>query len=139
MGFERNGADSVTARGERTSMSLRVYAYSGCGTCKKAIRWLEERQIAYTVIPIREQPPTLRELKTVLKSMGGDVRKLFNTSGLDYRRDGIKDKLPSLTQDEALTLLASNGNLIKRPFVVDGENGTAGFNPGYWEATFTSS
>ena len=76
---------------------LKLYAYSGCSTCRNAIKWLKQHDIAFTEIAIRETPPSVPELRAMLEAMGGDLRRLFNTSGLDYRALGIKDKLPELT------------------------------------------
>ncbi|MEQ1840557.1 MAG: ArsC/Spx/MgsR family protein, partial [Verrucomicrobiales bacterium] len=80
--------------------------------------------------------PTQAELGRMLKACGGDLRRLFNTSGLDYRSMGIKDRLPTMSEAEALALLAGNGNLIKRPFLTDGERGLVGFKPEEWEKFF---
>ena len=79
---------------------LKVYAYSGCGTCRKALKFLEERGVAHRVIPIREQPPTPAELKRMLAAYHGDTRKLFNTSGQDYRALGLGAKLATLSPDD---------------------------------------
>ena len=98
---------------------LKLYAYQGCSTCRNAIKWLKQHDIAFTEIAIREKPPTFQELRAMLEAHDGDLRRLFNTSGQDYRALSIKDKLPTLSTDEALKLLASNGNLIKRPFAID--------------------
>ena len=95
----------------------RVYAYSGCGTCRKAIKWLNEHGIAVDVIAIREHPPTKAELKLALEQLQS-VRALFNTSGGDYKSMNLKERLPQMSEAEALKLLATNGNLVKRPFVV---------------------
>ncbi|MFV0338328.1 MAG: Spx/MgsR family RNA polymerase-binding regulatory protein [Chthoniobacterales bacterium] len=97
---------------------LKIYSYSGCGTCRKAIKFLKERQIAYEEIPIRETPPSLQELGRGLKELEGDRGKLFNRSGRDYRELGLSKILPTMRDEEALKLLAENGNLVKRPFVV---------------------
>ncbi len=113
-------------------MSLRVYAYEKCDTCRKALRFLRDRGIAFELLPIREQPPTKTELRAVLKQIG-QLRRLFNTSGGDYRAMSLGEKLPRMSEDEAITLLASHGNLVKRPFVI-GENwGTTGFNEADWK------
>ena len=82
--------------------------------------------IEYKKIPIRETPPTKAELKRVLKAYDGEIRRLFNTSGQDYRKLGIKDKLPSMTDAQAIDLLSKNGNLIKRPFAIGKDVATVG-------------
>ena len=114
------------------SQPLRVYAYSGCDTCRKAVRFLTGLGVAHELIAIREQPPTRAELKRVLAALGGELRKLFNTSGQDYRALGLGAKLPDLSEAEALDLLTKNGNLVKRPFVVTATGGWVGFQAEAW-------
>lgn len=115
-------------------MSLKVYAYANCDTCRKALKFLAAKKIAHEVIPIREQPPTEAELRKMLGYVGGDLRKLFNTAGQDYRALDMKTRLPKLSEDEALSLLASNGNLVKRPFALTKGAGVVGFREEEWEA-----
>lgn len=117
-------------------MPLKVYAYKNCGTCKKALKFLSDEQIPFTEIPIRETPPTKSELKRMLKHLDGQRRKMFNTSGGDYKALGLKDSLGAMTDAEAIDLLASNGNLVKRPFVLGDSVGTVGFNEEQWRALF---
>ncbi len=112
---------------------LKVYAYKNCDTCRKALRWLKEHDIAHDVVPIREQPPTETELRQMLTLNGGQLRKLFNTSGQDYRALNLKERLPSLSADDAIALLKSNGNLVKRPFALDGQRGATGFSEEEWQ------
>ena len=114
-------------------MRLRVYTYAGCGTCRKALKFLAEHNVPHEVIAIREQPPTLPELRAMLAHYDGEVRRLFNTSGLDYKAMNLKDRLPGLAPDEALALLAANGNLVKRPFALTKSAGVVGFKPDEWE------
>lgn len=111
-----------------------LYAYKNCSTCRKAIRWLAEHGIAHETKAIRETPPTLDELATALVANGGEIRKLFNTSGGDYRELGLKDKLPAMSEAEALDLLSQNGNLVKRPFLVADGTILVGFREPAWEA-----
>jgi arsenate reductase len=115
---------------------LKLYAYSGCSTCKNAIKWLKQHAIAFEELAIRETPPSLAELKAALASHDGDLRKLFNVSGLDYRSLGLKDKLPAMSTDAALKLLAENGNLVKRPFAIDAKSNVhlVGFKELEWQA-----
>lgn len=113
-------------------MALKVYGYNKCSTCRKADKYLENKGVSYQSLAIRETPPSLDELKKMLGYVG-DLKKLFNTSGQDYRALGIKDKLAKMSEQEALQLLASNGNLIKRPFALDGKQGTVGFKEDVWE------
>ncbi len=117
-------------------MSLKVYAYKNCGTCKKALRFLDEHGVAYNEVPIREQPPSKAELKRMLTYVDGALRKLFNTSGADYKTLGLKDKLGDLSESQAIDLLASNGNLVRRPFVLGSGTGTVGFEEAVWKRLF---
>lgn len=114
---------------------MKLYAYKNCDTCRKAKKWLDARGIGYQEIPIREQPPSRQELRRMLKYTG-DVRKLFNTSGGDYKSLKLKDRLPNMSEAEAIELLATNGNLVKRPFVIGTDFGTVGFRESAWETLF---
>ena len=113
-------------------MSLRVFAYAKCDTCRKALKFLAERKIAHEVLAIREQPPSVKELRAML-GHAGDLRRLFNTSGQDYQKMNMKERLPKMSADEALALLAGNGNLVKRPFALTATAGVVGFKPAEWE------
>jgi arsenate reductase len=115
---------------------LKVYAYSGCDTCRRALRFLQEHHLEHEVVPIREQPPTADELRRVLADLGGDLRRLFNTSGRDYRDLGLGPRLKSLSPDEAIDLLSRNGNLVKRPCVVTATGGLTGFQEDVWRQRF---
>jgi arsenate reductase (glutaredoxin) len=105
---------------------MKLYSYNKCGTCRKAIKDLEAKKIEFDVIDITEKPPSKKVLKSAIKVKG--LKKLFNTSGVQYRELKIKDKLKSMTETEAINLLASNGRLIKRPIAVDGDRITVGFD-----------
>jgi arsenate reductase len=109
-----------------------VYTYAKCGTCRDALKWLDQHGIPCEIKAIRETPPTAAELKSALKLMGGDLRKLFNTSGQDYRELGLKDRLPTFTEDDAIALLSENGNLVKRPFLIGDGTALVGFKPEIW-------
>ena len=113
-------------------MILKIYLYDRCSTCRKALQFLERHKIACTKIPIRETPPTKVEIEQMLRIQGGNLRKLFNTSGRDYREQGIKDRLSGMTTAQAVQLLASNGNLIKRPFALSDSIGLLGFKEEEW-------
>ena len=115
---------------------MKVYAYKNCDTCRKAKKFLEAEGIDFELIPIREQPPTKSELKAMLACYKGNIRKLFNTSGGDYKSMNMKEKLPGMSNSEAIDLLSKNGNLIKRPFGLLGKIGTVGFNKTIWEDLF---
>jgi Spx/MgsR family transcriptional regulator len=113
---------------------MKLYQYPNCSTCRKAIKFLTDRGIEFQSINIVEQPPKKGELKSMLKSYEGEIRKLFNTSGMQYRELNLKESLPSMTAKEAIDLLAQNGKLIKRPFLVkpDGQ-GIVGFKQDQWD------
>jgi arsenate reductase len=111
---------------------LKVYEYDKCSTCKKALKFLDARKVAYQRLPIVDQPPTLAELKKMLAHVG-DLKKLFNTSGQVYREMKLGEKLGSMSESEALRLLASNGKLIKRPFALSGDKGMVGFKEVEWK------
>ena len=108
--------------------------YSKCGTCKKAKAWLDANDIKYIDRPIKEENPTLDELKTWHKLSGLPLKKFFNTSGLLYKSLELKDKLPKMTDDEMYELLASDGMLVKRPIVVKGDLVLVGFKEAEWAA-----
>lgn len=113
-----------------------VYIYSGCSTCRDALKWLREQNIAFVEKPIRETPPSLAELKRMLAFQDGNRRRLFNTSGLEYRAMKLSEKLPALSESEALALLAGNGKLVKRPFVLGEKFGLVGFDADKWAQVF---
>ena len=110
--------------------------YPPCSTCKKAKAWLDAHGIAYTARHIKEENPTYEELKGWFTSSGLPLKKFFNTSGLVYKALELKDKLPGMSEEEQLQLLATDGMLVKRPLVVL-EDGTVltGFRENEWEAT----
>jgi arsenate reductase len=97
---------------------MKIYEYANCSTCKNALKFLDKKGIEYKKISIVEQPPTSAELKKMLAHLGGDLRKLFNTSGQLYREMKLGEKLPSMTEAQAIALLSKHGKLVKRPFVV---------------------
>jgi arsenate reductase len=112
---------------------IKVYHYRKCSTCCKAIKFLQEREIPYREVEIAETAPTLDELRQMLYFQKGNVKKLFNTSGRLYKELGLKDKLPGMSTDEALTLLEGKGMLVKRPFVIFEGGGLLGFKEDDWE------
>lgn len=115
---------------------LKVFALASCDSCRRARRFLHAAGIPFEEIPIRESPPSLPELRSMLAAYSGEVRRLFNTSGQEYRASRIAAKLPSMSADEALFLLVSNGNLVKRPFAVGKEIHLTGFDEATWKAAF---
>jgi arsenate reductase (glutaredoxin) len=111
---------------------LKVYEYSGCSTCKKALKFLDQHKVPYEKIDITAQAPTKTELNAMLKEVG-ELKKLFNTSGQVYKEMKLSDKLSSLTNEEALSLLAKNGRLVKRPFLLGDGWGLVGFKEEEWK------
>jgi arsenate reductase len=111
---------------------LRVYAYKNCDTCRRALKFLRERGVAHQEVPIRETPPSKTELRAMLAAHDGDLRRLFNTAGGDYRAMDLKNRLPKLAPGEAIDLLAAHGNLVKRPFVIGPGVALVGFDPEEW-------
>ncbi len=106
---------------------MRLYGYKRCGTCRKAEKFLVENGIKYKFIDITTTPPLVDELSKIIEKSGKPLKNFFNTSGVVYREDKIKDKLPTLSKLEQIELLASNGKLIKRPLVFDGSRSSVGF------------
>lgn len=113
---------------------MKLYHYPKCSTCRKAIAFLKTKNLEPTLIDISEKPPTKTQLKAMLAVYEGNIRKLFNTSGMQYRELGMKDKLANMSNSEAIELLANNGMLVKRPFLVlDAKQGAVGFKQDEWE------
>ena len=112
---------------------LTVYAYKGCDTCQKALKWLKNRGVPHEVKAIRETPPTAEEILMAVTAFKGELRPLFNTAGGDYRELNLKDKLPEMSTREAVDLLTGNGNLVKRPFVIGDGVVLVGFKEAEWE------
>lgn len=106
---------------------LKIYQYEKCDTCRKALKFLDQRKVAYEKLSIVTSPPSRQELQQMLAYVSGDIRKLFNTSGQMYREMKLSEKLPAMTEKECLDLLASQGMLIKRPFILAPRGGTVGF------------
>ena len=113
-------------------MATLFLQYPACSTCQKAKKWLTENNIEFTNRLIVEENPTVEELKAWIPRSGLPVKKFFNTSGQSYRSLGLKDKLPTLSVDEAVNLLASDGMLIKRPILIkDGKFLQIGYRTPY--------
>lgn len=109
-----------------------LICYPRCSTCKKAQKWLDEKGIAYTYRDIKEENPSFDELKAWVEKSGLDIKRFFNTSGLLYKSMALKDKLPSMNTEEKLTLLSSDGMLVKRPIVVTDDTVLVGFREQEW-------
>lgn len=110
-----------------------VLVYRKCSTCIKALKWLEENNIEFTERPMKEENPTYEELKEWYERSGLPLKKFFNTSGLLYKDMKLKDRLPSMTEEEQLQLLATDGMLVKRPFVVGDDYVLTGFKEAEWK------
>ena len=107
--------------------------YPKCTTCQKARKWLEEQGISYEERDIKTENPQKEELKEWSKKSGLPLKKFFNTSGMLYKQMNLKDKLPDMSEEEQLELLATDGMLVKRPIVVDGDIVLTGFKAAEWE------
>lgn len=117
-------------------MSLTIYLYPKCGTCRNAKKWLEANGVAFEEIHIVDNPPSKAELKSLYEKSGLELKKFLNTSGQKYRELGMKDKLKVASEDEIIELLSSEGMLLKRPIVTDGKNVTVGFKEELFEQTW---
>lgn len=107
--------------------------YPKCSTCRKAKKWLDAHHIAYTERHIAENNPSYDELKEWHKKSGLPLKRFFNTSGLLYKEMQLKDKLPAMSEEEQLRLLATNGMLVKRPILVEEDKVLLGFKEAEWE------
>ncbi|MFS0688875.1 arsenate reductase family protein [Sporosarcina sp. 179-K 8C2 HS] len=114
-------------------MAMTYYGYPKCGTCRKAKKWLENNGLEFEDVHIVENPPTKEELQQMISNSGLDIKKFFNVSGMKYRELNLKDKLPGMTDDEKVALLATDGMLMKRPLVTDGSKVTVGFKEDQFE------
>ena len=107
--------------------------YPKCSTCRKAKIWLDEHSVDYTERLIKEENPTYEELKTWYKTSDLPLKRFFNTSGLLYKELKLKERLPQMTEEEQLRLLASDGLLVKRPLLIGEKQIFVGFKPAEWE------
>ncbi len=112
---------------------MKIYCYSRCSTCKKALAWLDERGIKYELLDIKEQHPTEEELRRFHGKSGLPLKKFFNTSGMIYREMELSKKLPTMSEDEQYALLATDGMLVKRPLVVGDDFVLTGFREKEWK------
>ena len=111
---------------------LKVYCYSRCITCKKALKWLDENNIAYALIDIKADHPDEASLRQYYALSGLPLKRFFNTSGIPYREMGLSKKLPDMSEDEQFALLASDGMLVKRPLLVGDDFALTGFKEEEW-------
>lgn len=108
-------------------MTITYYGYPKCSTCRKAQKWLKDQGLEFEDVNLVEAPPTAEVLQEMIQTSTIDMKKFFNTSGKVYREENLKEKLPTMTDDEKIDLLASNGMLIKRPIVFGDGKITVGF------------
>lgn len=108
--------------------------YPPCSTCQKAKQWLQEQGVAFTTRHIKENNPTYEELKRWYEASGLPLKRFFNTSGLLYKSLELKQRLPGMTEEEQLRLLATDGMLVKRPLLVAGDKVLPGFKAAEWQA-----
>jgi arsenate reductase len=113
---------------------LLFICYPKCTTCQKAKRWLDDKGLVYEIRNIKEQNPTITELAAWQKKSNVPVQKFFNTSGLVYKSLALKDKLAAMPAAEQLSLLATDGMLVKRPLLITADKVLVGFKPAEWEA-----
>ena len=118
-------------------MALTVYQYPNCSTCRRALKWLDAQGIEHESVHIVEKPPSKALLKRALEASGLGIKAFFNTSGESYRSGGFKDKLPTMSDAQALAALAADGKLIKRPLAVGDGVVLVGFKEDAWRAALT--
>lgn len=111
---------------------IKFICYPKCTTCQKAKKWLDDNNIEYTLRDIKEDNPSLEELTSWYKMSGLPLKKFFNTSGLLYKSMELKDKLPNMSEDEQLKLLATDGMLVKRPLMIGKDFVLVGFKESEW-------
>ena len=116
----------------REIIMIKVYCYSRCTTCKKALKWLEDNKIEHTMIDIKEDHPDEKTLRQLHKKSALPLKKFFNTSGLLYREMELSKKLPDMSEDEMFKLLASDGMLVKRPLLITEDKVLTGFKEADW-------
>lgn len=107
--------------------------YPKCTTCKKAKKWLEDNGFSFEDRHIKEDNPTIEELKAWHKQSGLPLKRFFNTSGMQYRELGLKDKLSNMTEEKQFALLATDGMLVKRPLLIHGDIVLTGFKESEWQ------
>ena len=114
---------------------ITFYGYKKCDTCRKAEKALAKLGREYAFVDITEAPPAQAALKKMVQQSGAELKKFFNTSGVQYKELGIKDKVPGMSETQVLAMLSGNGRLLKRPIVTDGARSTVGFD----EAAFAKA
>lgn len=117
-------------------MTIKMYHYPKCSTCRKAQKWLSDHEVAYEAIDVVNAPPTAAQIEQWHKDSGEALKRFFNTSGQKYRALDLKNKLADMSEQEQYALLASDGMLLKRPLVTDGNQVTLGFKEDVYENTW---
>jgi arsenate reductase (glutaredoxin) len=121
---------------KETDMSITLYGYKKCSTSRKGEKALTDAGIEYTFIDVTENPPSKSAMKKCILQSNEPIKKFFNTSGQEYRNLDMKKRLPEMSEEEAIELLSSNGRLIKRPIVTDGEKTTVGYDEALFKKTW---
>lgn len=116
-----------------SSNRIKIYTYKKCSSCKNATNWLKRNGHEFNEFAIRDTPPSISELKSMLAYSNNNIRLLFNSSGLDYRALNLKEKISKYTENDLILLLSENGNLVKRPFLLGKYYGLVGFKEAIWE------
>ena len=127
VGCSKNGKSTLDGA------MLKVYCYSRCSTCKKALKWLDNNGIAYEEADIKTDHPDEESLRTYYAMSNLPLKRFFNTSGMSYREMELPKRLPDMSEDEQLALLATDGMLVKRPLLVGEDFVLTGFKQGEWE------
>ncbi len=112
---------------------MKVYCYPKCTTCKKALKWLDEKGVSYDLVDIKENNPTEDQLKEYYAKSGLPLKRFFNTSGQLYRGMELSKKLPEMSEEDQIKLLATDGMLVKRPLLITDETVLTGFKEAEWE------
>lgn len=112
---------------------MKVYCYSKCSTCKKALAWLDASDVSYELIDIKENNPSFEVLKAAYAISGLPLKRFFNTSGNLYKEMALKDKLPQMNEEDQLALLATDGMLVKRPLIIGKDFVLTGFKEAEWK------
>ena len=118
------------------TVTVDVWQYPKCSTCRKALKWMSDKDVAFEATDIVVKPPTVSKLRDLWKRSGLPIARFFNTSGESYRAGGFKEKLKTMSDAEALAALAADGKLIKRPLVDAGDAVLVGFDEGAYAQTF---
>ena len=113
-----------------------VFQYPKCSTCKKALRWLDDHDLAYESVHIVDSPPSAQQLTEWIERSGLPLKRFFNTSGMSYRQGGFKERIPNMSKHEQIQALAADGKLIKRPLLVTEETVLVGFKAAEYEQAF---